>query len=331
MVNMKDQAGPITDFPPTMSAHQFPKGMKAAPMEHRRRLRYLSAVLIATALIATAARSHAAFSELGLAGQYAALTTYVGNQGPDVDIGSAATNIYGDVGLGPYSNGTAEKATIHGNFYVDSRSTTSIHSDLIVTGTRFNNQNLAPAVADAFAASAYFHSLTPQQTYGDIGGSFTFTGTSGRNVISLGSVNEQETLTISGPANSQFVFNISGGFILNGGTITLTGGVTPDNVLFNFNGTGNGVNLFKPVGYAQGIFLAPQRDIILDKATLVGAVIGGGNGRFVIHSGATLINPIPEVSSLMPLCGLLVAVFSTVYLRRRKAAEITARPAKYPR
>src|ERR1043166_260071 len=206
MVNMKGKP-----------EHRFVKsGTKAQSMELYRRTRYLGCVLIAAVLVATAIQARAAFSELGLAGQYAALTTYVGNQGPDVNIGSEATNIYGDVGLGPYSDGTAEKATIHGNLYVDSTSNTSIHPDLIVTGTRFNNQNLAPAVADAFSASLYFHNLTPQQSYGNINGSFTFNGTNGLNVISVMSVNMHDTLTINGSANSQFVFNISGGFTLDG-------------------------------------------------------------------------------------------------------------------
>jgi hypothetical protein len=260
------------------------------------------------------------------------LSTSIDNKGADIGIGSGATTITGDVALGPNSAGTAEKATINGNLFVDSTSTTSIHPDLIVTGSTFLNQNLSGPVADAFAASNFFKSLAPSQTFGNISGDFTFTGAAGRNVFSLNSVNEQGTLTINGSSTSQFIFNITAGFILNGGSIVLTGGVTPDNVLFNFNGTGDGITLNKPVGDAMGIFLAPQRDIILDKATLIGAVIGGGDGsKLVIHSGATLITAVPEVtpsSVIFGFLGLVVAVGSRRALMGRALALAAERNAR---
>ena len=90
--------------------------------------------------------------------------------------------------------------------------------------------------------------------------------------------------------------------------------MTADNVLFNLNGSGAGVILNKPVGDAVGIFLAPEREIILDKATLVGAIIGGGDGnKLVVHSGATLVSAVPEVtpsSVIFGFLGLIVAVTS---------------------
>src|SRR4051794_33539863 len=89
-----------------------------------------------------ATRSEAAFAELGAAGQYTVLTTNIDTHGAEVGIGSGATTITGDVALGPYSDGSAIKATINGNLYVDQTSTTSIHSDLIVNGQTFLNQNL---------------------------------------------------------------------------------------------------------------------------------------------------------------------------------------------
>ena len=287
--------------------------------------------VVASLGLLVASTANASFVELGSAGHFTALSTNVGTSGADVGIGSADTTITGDVGLGPYSGGTAEKATIHGNFYVDSTSTTSIHPDLIVTGSTFLNQNLSGAVADAFAASNFFQSLAPTQTYGAISGDTTFTGGAGRNVFSLSSVNEQGTITIVGSASSQFVFNISGGFTLNGGSIVLSGGVTPDNILFNLNGPGDAVNIYKPVGSAYGIFLAPQRDIILDKAILVGAVIGGGDDhKFVIHSGATLISAVPEVtpsSVIFGFIGLIAAFGSRRVLMTRALALVAQRRA----
>src|ERR1700732_4216822 len=85
---------------------------------------------VASLLIITSAQ--AAFVELGAAGFFTVLSTNQGTQGADIDIGSAATTITGNVGLGPDSSGTAEKTTINGNLYVDGTSTTSIHPDLAV-------------------------------------------------------------------------------------------------------------------------------------------------------------------------------------------------------
>jgi hypothetical protein len=294
---------------------------------HRTRNSWFRQILLATALVTPflfTQTSNAGFAELGRAGNFVALSTNVGTNGANIDIGSGATTITGNVGLGPYSYGKAIKATIHGNLYVAPTSTTDIHSDLNVTGQRFDNYDLTGAVADAFAASNFFSSLAPTQTFGTIGDAgATFSGTDGRNVISLTSVNTHGNITITGSASSQFVFNITEGFILNGGSITLQGGVTADNVLFNLNGAGAGVIISKPVGDANGIFLAPQREILLDKATLVGAMIGGGDGnKFQIHSGATL-TVIPEVSSFLPIVGVIVAVGASVHLRRRKMARMS--------
>lgn len=278
------------------------------------------AVVAAVAVVLSITPAQAAFVELGAAGFFTVLSTNQGTQGADIDIGSAATTITGNVGLGPYSFGTAEKATINGNLYVDSTSTTSIHPDL-VHGNTFTSQNLNGPVSDAFAASNFFHSLAPNQTYGDVTGNFTFSGGPGRSVISLSSVNTQATLTISGSASSQFIFNITNGFILNGGIIQLTGGVTADNVLFNLVGTGNGVTIDKPVGDAAGIFLAPLRDIILDKATLEGAIIGGGGGNgLTVHSGANLIGVIPEpptyLAGLLAIAVLLLSHAKLLFARK---------------
>jgi hypothetical protein len=286
--------------------------------------RFAFLAIFTASLSVFSSQAGAAFAELGAAGQYTVLTTSVGNNGANVDIGSGATDIYGDVALGPNSTGAAIKATIHGNLFVDSSSTTDMHTDLSVTGSTFVNQNLAGANTAAFSASNYFAQLAPMQTFGNVSGDTIFSGASGLNVFSLSSVNEQGTLTISGNASSKFVFNISGGFILNGGSIVLAGGVTADNVLFNFNGSGNGITLNKPVGDAMGIFLAPQREIILDKATLIGAIIGGGDGnKVVIHSGATLISAVPEVtpsSVIFGFLGLIVAVSSRRVLAGRVGA-----------
>ena len=77
-------------------------------------------------------------------------------------------------------------------------------------------------------------------------------------------------------------------------TRTTPGGspIPPQNVLWNFIGAGNDVSISKPVGSAQGIFLAPGRNLLLDKASLTGAVMGAEGGlKLLVHSGAKLTCP----------------------------------------
>jgi choice-of-anchor A domain-containing protein len=180
-----------------------------------------------------------------------------------------------------------------GILYEDPTETIVIHPDLVVTGGVVV-QNLSGAVSDALAASAAAAALAPTQTFGDITTATTITGNGGLNVIAVNSFNMHDMLTISGGPSDTFIFNVSGAFTWNGATMTLSG-VSPSRVLFNFPTTGSLINIFKPVGHAAGTFLAPLRSITLDKATLDGAIIGGGHAcgdpanQITIHSAATLL------------------------------------------
>jgi hypothetical protein len=63
-------------------------------------------------------------------------------------------------------------------------------------------------------------------------------------------------------------------------------------VLWNFIGAGSDVSISKPVGSAQGIFLAPGRNLLLDNASVTGALIGAEGGlKLLVHSGAQLTYP----------------------------------------
>ena len=111
------------------------------------------------------------------------------------------------------------------------------------------------------------------------------------NVIDVGTINLMDTLTLAGTASDVFIINVSGDFTCNGCAISLSGGVTYTNVLFNvFNAGATLVDIFKPVAVVNGIFLAPLRPVSVDKATLNGAVIGAGVAMdtLTVHSGATV-------------------------------------------
>ena len=278
-------------------------------------------------LLLCQANAFAVVIDLGDAADFAVL----GLDGADVTISSEATTVTGDVGIGPNNTGDLLKATINGTLFVDPTASPNIHGDLNVTGGQLA-QDLTQASDDALAASLAAAALTSTQTFGDITDSTAITADQICNVILLNSLDlVKETLTLSGGADDFFLFNVTNGFSLNGSLIVLDGGLTSDHVLFNFSETGTGdVDIFKDTSIAYGTFLAPNRDVTLDKATLYGAILSGG--KIVVHSGAQLtftpFTPpppppppeIPEPASLM-LMGLGLAGLGFGH-RRKKTRTI---------
>ena len=273
------------------------------------------------------ANAFAVLIDLGDAADFAVL----GLDGADVTISSGATTVTGDVGIGPNNTGDLLKATITGTLFVDPTASPNIHGDLNVTGGQIA-QDLTQASDDALAASLAATALTPTQTFGDITNSTTITADQICNVILLNSLDlVKDTLTLSGGAGDFFLFNVTNGFTFNGSLIVLDGGLTSDHVLFNFSTTGTGdIDIFKDTAVAYGTFLAPTRDVTLDKATLYGAVLSGE--KIVVHSGAQLnftpFSPpppppppeIPEPASFM-LMGLGLASLGFGH-RRKKTRTI---------
>ena len=147
---------------------------------------------------------------------------------------------------------------------------------------------------DALAANLALAALPPTQTIpATLTGNTTITGGPGMNVISLGGVNMvKKTFTISGDPSSLFVFNVSGGFNFSQSNMVLSGGVQPNNIIWNFIGPGADINIFKTGTQAYGTFLAPYRNMIQDHATLNGRYIGATGGLTLkMHSAATVICP----------------------------------------
>ena len=226
-----------------------------------------------------------AFFGLGAAGGF----TVLGLSGANVVISEGATLVRGNVGLGPNDTGDLLKAKIDGALILDPTSNPDIHPDLQVTGGIIS-LNLNPAVNAALAANANLAALASSQTFGDITKSTTLTGNGSVNVISLKSVNMVKgTITITGSSSDVFVFNVAGQFNFSSSQIKLVG-VSANNILWNFPVTGTGdINIFKDVTVAYGVFLAPNRNIVIDHTVTTGEVIGGGQIR--IHSAATVVCP----------------------------------------
>jgi choice-of-anchor A domain-containing protein len=225
------------------------------------------------------------FFGLGAAGEFAVL----GLRGADVRISEGKTVVAGNVGLGANDIGSLLKATIRGTLKLDPSARPDIHSDLTVTGGR-STASLEAATNAAVAASARLAALPATQTYGAIVGSTTFVGNGGLNVINVGSINEvKSVLTLRGTASDVFVINVAGDFDFGSSQMVLQGGVRPSNVVFNFPTSGPDISIYKDITVAYGTFLAPQRKIVVDHATVTGSVIGGP--RIAIHSAATVKCP----------------------------------------
>jgi hypothetical protein len=154
---------------------------------------------------------------------------------------------------------------------------------------------LDQAVADALAASQRAASLpatitsVTSVTISNPSQNKTITGGVGTNVLHITSVTiSNGTLTLSAPHGGSFIMNVSGSFALSGASrITLTGGITPSDVLYNFVGSGGGIAMSGGASVA-GILLAPQRGIALSNAIVTGEIISGGSG--IAFSGTTQVN-----------------------------------------
>jgi choice-of-anchor A domain-containing protein len=155
--------------------------------------------------------------------------------------------------------------------------------------------------------------------------------TVGNYVFSLQGINfsGDKTLTLSAPAGSNFVLNISSQFVLTGGSVLVAGGLTANDVLLNYTGTsdlrfsggGNSSQVY-------GTILAPNAAVHLDPGLVVGSVI---SASITMSSGAQIMSPVPEVapgSVVFGFLGLVIAVASrralATRLRARKEIKISA-------
>ena len=130
------------------------------------------------------------------------------------------------------------------------------------------------------------------------------------------------TLTINGDGlGDSVVINFAGNVINNpsfNGAIVLTGGLTPEQVLFNFTGGSNlsgGPTLTVNTNGATeaGTFLDPNGPMTMDNTVLNGHFFGGDSHNDQVVSGAHVMDTIPEPSTYaLAVCG-----FATLVLLRR--------------
>jgi choice-of-anchor A domain-containing protein len=159
--------------------------------------------------------------------------------------------------------------------------------------------NLSAEISDAYARAASAAALSCDQSFAKLDGKTvtTITGGVGINVICVGDiVLSGKQIFLDGPAGARFIINVTGKFTLTGGgagpQIRVSGGVGPNDVLYNiigtgsdvaFSGGGGGVNCCAAI--VDGTLLAPERKINLSPGLVNGQVISGKDISIVSGSG----------------------------------------------
>ncbi len=158
---------------------------------------------------------------------------------------------------------------------------------------------LPQAISDAASFSSALAAMTATQTLPAVvlgtRGQMTISSSGGPNVVSVPSITTgtNSTLTLNGGGTDTFVTNIgsatdAGSLQLgNGASVLLSGGITPDRVIFNLIGSGTTAQLGNHTVF-NGSLLAPQGEftsgdgdtpspVLINGALLFGGSIAIGN------------------------------------------------------
>jgi hypothetical protein len=288
---------------------------------HNRALISVIVRLIILPLVLLIGAAISSRADLGPAGNYAVL----GFNGANVTINlsSGPLMINGNVGVGNNSTLNFSSGTVNG--HVDLAATATLNKS---GGTTFINGNTNKPVDFGSINTAVnnevtlLNSLAPTQTFSSgIQNPTTITGNGGQNVISVGGNNgihlSGGALTLSGGPSDTFVFQItSGNFALSGDTnIVLTGGVTPNHVFWDIEGTSGQVQT-SGNSNTTGIFLAPGEPIQINGGTHNSEFISGVNLSF--QSNPVVNQVVPEPSSALLFITFGVALFG---IAKRKFLE----------
>lgn len=270
------------------------------------------------------------------------------------DLGSAAS--YALLFTGGGSNTLqVTNVTINGNVGVGGTGLMTDSGPSIINGTinfaaantgQFSNNNAADvfggpnygvgSITSAFTALESLNSTLGSEagTAININGNTTInanSGTldaSGNRVFTVTGFNttNSNVLTINGAAGQHIVLNFKNSVNFNN-QVVLTGGITANDVLYNFAGGSNlsgGPTLqindnasSSPLNIVQGIFLDPNGAVSVTNADVLGGVYGGDSHDFQYVSGSTIssVTTVPEPSTLALMATGVLALLG--FARRR--------------
>jgi hypothetical protein len=272
-------------------------------------------LVIACFLVFSASASASIVDMLGPAGDFAIL----GINGATINLSSGPLQIDGNVGVADNSQlNFSGGGQIDGRVDYSSSATLNTGGNTITGGTHAVNFN--PITQAVQNMVNFANSLSSTQAFDSITSAMTLTSTGPQNVISIAHDIHLSggSLTLSGSASDVFIFKISGTMELSGDTqILLTGGLTANNVLWDFIGSGSQVQT-SGKSETAGIFLAPLRDININGGFHDSEFISGT--RLSFQSNPVVAQPVPEVTPswvIFAFLGLVVALSWRPELIRR--------------
>jgi hypothetical protein len=272
--------------------------------------------LLASAAIFPASASSFSSVTLGAASN---LTVF--NMGPtQFSASNSGTTFQGNAGLASgASTNFSGGGTLTGTLYKDPGAT--VQSNL---AAQFNvnggvqTSSLSQAVSDVQAASQNAANLSATETFsGDLTNGHTFSSIGQFNVLDImGNVtvtNPSKNIVLSGGSNDYFIVNVDGSLSVSNGSIGLTGGLTPNHILFNV--LGGDISLSNASSSLFGTYLDVNHRINLTPGTVTGAVMGNqihtSSGPNVISGIYVTPVPLPGAYLMFLTCvGVLGAIRS---------------------
>jgi choice-of-anchor A domain-containing protein len=279
---------------------------------------------------------------LGEAANYAVL--YEGTGGHNLSISNVTIN--GNVGVG--GTGVVQfsgPGTIAGTLDFSAANGGQFHNtnggNIGPTSTNYSDANVTSALNTVNSLSSSLAGLGNALAININGTNQTVNESTG-TLVSVGGVTYRVFNVTSYTANNGFELTVNGdgsgdpvvfnfGFNSNvglGGDGQLTGGLTDDQVLYNFTSSGQNISLnnnassFPLPDAFQGDILAPNDALSLVSANLDGRVLGGDSSDMQIVSGDTIDAPatqVPEPSTLALFAAALAGLFSVAMWRRQRA------------
>ena len=217
-------------------------------MRTESKLRFVGMLLLAAALLLPAGRSEACdcsvLPTLGRAFEYPAF----GFGKDDIVMSGSAFADNGNIGLasGDKKVALSGGSTIDG--YIHHHAGTSL--DLwspAAAGSGTAVKDLDGARADAISFANIIAALPATQTEPEINNDITFNGNGCVNIIEIKgdvTVGSGKKITLNGGPDDYFLFNVYGSVNFSGdSSITLTGGVTSNHVVFNVRIAGKNISI----------------------------------------------------------------------------------------